>query len=76
MADSKLCLIKLNIIWNLNILGKLEIMNPGQKDFKNDNEPFSYPCNCLPDCMNCYYPIESSEIVLAGVPVNNTDLIE
>ncbi|GFG30440.1 hypothetical protein Cfor_03682, partial [Coptotermes formosanus] len=54
---------------------KLEIMNPGQKDFKNENEPFSYPCNCLPDCTNCYYPIESSESTLAMVAVNNKDLI-
>jgi len=60
----------------LNILGKLDIMNPGQKDFKNENEPFSYPCNCLPDCMNCFYPIETSESMLASVPVNNMDLME
>jgi len=76
MSDSKLYLIKLNLIRNLNILGKLDIMNPGQDDFKNENEPFSYPCNCLPDCMNCFYPIESSESTLAVVPVNNMDLIE
>jgi hypothetical protein len=60
----------------LNILGELEIMNPGQKDFNNENEPISYPCNCLPDCMNCYYPTESSDSTLDRVPVKNTDLIE
>ncbi|XP_021913485.1 sodium channel protein Nach-like [Zootermopsis nevadensis] len=54
---------------------KLEIMNPGQKDFRKENEPFSYPCNCLPDCLNYYYPIESSESVLAAVTVNNKDWI-
>jgi hypothetical protein len=75
MSDSKLSLIKFKLTLHLNILEKLEIMNPGQKDFKNENEPFSYPCNCLPDCMNCYYPIESSESTLAMVAVNNKDLI-
>jgi hypothetical protein len=62
----------------LNILGELEIMNPGQKVFKNENEPFSYPCNCRPDCMNCNYPIESSESTLNGTAGNKikTDLIE
>ncbi|XP_023709414.1 sodium channel protein Nach [Cryptotermes secundus] len=54
---------------------KLEIMNPGQKNFKNENEPFTYPCNCLPDCLNYYYPIEASENILAMVTVNNKDLI-
>jgi hypothetical protein len=76
MSDSKLCLIKLNLIRNLNILGKLEIMNPGQEDFKNDNEPFSYPCNCLPDCINCYYPIQSSESTLDMVIYKNKDLLK
>jgi hypothetical protein len=51
-------------------------MNPQQEDFKNENEPFSYPCDCLPDCMNYFYPIESSESTLAELPVNNKDLIE
>lgn len=72
---TKLYLMKLNLTRNFNILGKLEIMNPGQKDFRKENEPFSYPCNCLPDCLNYYYPIESSESVLAAVTVNNKDWI-
>jgi hypothetical protein len=72
---SQLSVTKINLTSNFNFLGKLEIMNPGQRDFKNENEPFSYPCNCLPDCMNYYYPIESSESVLATVAVNNKDMI-
>ncbi|PSN58104.1 hypothetical protein C0J52_06506 [Blattella germanica] len=50
---------------------KLEIMNPGQEDFTNEEMPIVYPCNCLPDCMNYYYPIESSEGVLSTHIVND-----
>ncbi|KAJ9593527.1 hypothetical protein L9F63_014920, partial [Diploptera punctata] len=46
-------------------------LKPRQEDFTSDKEPINYPCNCLPDCENYYYPIESSEGVLSESTVNN-----
>ncbi|XP_069672052.1 sodium channel protein Nach-like [Periplaneta americana] len=52
----------------------LEIMNPGQKDFqKNTHVIIEYPCNCFPDCINYYYPIESSEGIISTMTISNRD---
>lgn len=40
-------------------------MNPGFDELKGIEEPIEYPCDCLPDCVNYYYPIEASEAMLA-----------
>nr|CAD7570917.1 unnamed protein product [Timema californicum] len=37
-------------------------------------QPWSYPCSCLPDCTNVYYPLETNEISLSKEAANRYSL--
>nr|CAD7406772.1 unnamed protein product [Timema cristinae] len=38
-------------------------------------QPWSYPCNCLPDCTNVYYPMETNEISLSEEAASRYSLV-